>query len=107
MIQRPITEACSFDGGRDCRKPQQGLDPLFPDCFVVQPELLGNGLCYNHIPYNTIECNFDNGDCSEPKPVEGYPNCLVTFPSFLGNNICEDYPPYNSFDCGFDRGDCS
>ena len=53
--------------------------------------------------YNTVECNYDGGDCTEFN--ENYPNCNVDSPYKVGDNFC-DKGDYDTEECGYDGGDC-
>eukprot|EP01083_Nonionella_stella_P000674 1911_1 len=54
------SEECNFDA-RAC--PPYTVVERCPDCFVSYPNLIGNGDCYDALPYNPYECGFDGGDC--------------------------------------------
>ncbi len=46
------------------------LDELFyTKCAVPSPDLIGDGRCSSSLPYNSIECGFDGGDCPTPSPA--------------------------------------
>ena len=92
---------CNYDGG-DCI-----IDSL-PGCHAFYPPFLGNGMCNDaYIGHNTLECNFDDGDC-KPIEAEGFPGCFVHRPDLLGDGVCNiDYPGMNTTECNFDGGDCA
>ena len=72
-------------------------------CLVPDPSLLGDGICDNFGKYNTIGCNFDNGDCLEFN--KRYPpSCKAPYPFLLGDKKCEK--DFNTPSCEFDGGDC-
>jgi len=79
------------------------LEWLFPSCNVLNPSLLGNGICDNYGMYNTKECGNDGGDCREFNLM--YPKCQSPYPFSLGDGDC--YNDENSGpECNFDGGDC-
>jgi hypothetical protein len=90
-------QACNEDGG-DC----SAFLKEYPDCNVVQPEKIGNGICDGY-PYDTPQCKNDGGDCGYQDP---YPDCDVPNKNKLGNNRC-DGGDFNTESCGWDGGDCS
>ena len=70
---------------------------------MEQPDLLGDGVCQGG-PYNTEECDWDGGDCTEFNDL--YPNCTVPFPELIGNGWCSG-GIYDVESCGWDGGDCT
>ena len=40
-----------------------------PGCEVQYPELIGDGSCHSFGNYNTLECNWDGGDCCQDSCV--------------------------------------
>eukprot|EP00559_Dactyliosolen_fragilissimus_P000969 CAMPEP_0184858600 /NCGR_PEP_ID=MMETSP0580-20130426/3682_1 /TAXON_ID=1118495 /ORGANISM="Dactyliosolen fragilissimus" /LENGTH=503 /DNA_ID=CAMNT_0027354831 /DNA_START=21 /DNA_END=1528 /DNA_ORIENTATION=+ len=82
----------------------------YPSCQIerlqdagkdYQVRFIGNGKC-NGGPYNTIECGFDGGDCTEYRLA--YPNCNVLKLYEVGDGKCQE--ENNSEECGYDGGDC-
>ena len=90
----------------------------YPNCHVVFPTHIGNGVCddkYNenlYHGYNTEECGWDGGDCLTLKAVDGFPDCRVVKPERIGDGYCDEFRsdgtpyPYNTLECGWDGGDC-
>eukprot|EP00979_Chaetoceros_neogracilis_P008744 scaffold1952_cov146-Chaetoceros_neogracile.AAC.1 len=75
----------------------------YPNCSAPSPSYIGDGRCDNYGAYNTVECNFDGGDCEEFNAK--YPNCNAYYPSLIGDGNCFG-GDYNTAECGFDEGDC-
>ena len=88
-------------GSSNYESPKLFPVPGYPNCQVIQPKWIGNGICDGY-DYNTVECGFDGGDCHD---INKYPNCQVRFPSRVGDGSCDGYE-YNTPECGFDGGDC-
>ncbi len=72
-------------------------------CFVPSPYLLGDGICQNYGNYNTANCGFDNGDCTDFNRI--YPECQVDHPILLQDGVCVG-GEYNTEECGWDGGNC-
>ena len=110
--------------------PAEGLD----GCCLPEVAYLGDGACDPDAPYNTPECNFDNGDCCQEtcnfdtnygcsnEASQGYgpfgyfclnpdldeyidpEECTVPDRTRLGDGRCD--PDYNTAECNWDGGDC-
>ena len=93
---------CKFDGGDCLLKPAVEEFPLLPNCFVVDPSVIGDGKCDGG-DYNTADCKFDGGDCLNFN--QDYPDCGVYHPSWIGDGRCHG-AGYNTEACGYDGGDC-
>jgi hypothetical protein len=65
--------------------------------------LIGDKKCDGR-QYNTAECGYDGGDCTDFNV--NFPNCNVTYPYFIGDGKC-DGGEYNVGDCEYDGGDCT
>ena len=68
--------------------------------------VIGNGRCDGG-DYNTEECGYDGGDCTQFN--QKYPNCTALYPFHIGDGRCDDsdyYGYYNTSECGYDGGDC-
>ena len=104
------TTDCGYDLGDCLLKPVEN----HPECNVLRPDLIGDGSCdrddskYNAgegvgTGYNTLECQYDGGDCT-------YPDChppgelWFQIKNELGNGECK--PSYNIPGCFYDDGDC-
>ena len=77
---------------------------------MVNPSLIGNGVCSagaeyytGGAPYNTEACEWDGGDCVEFN--EAYPGCTVDVADAIGDGFC-DGAEFNTEACGYDGGDC-
>lgn len=73
----------------------------YPLCNVPRPFRIGDGVCHESKPYNTVECNWDGEDCI----VDDFPECHAD-PDKVGNGVCDNYYPYNTAQCGYDGSDC-
>eukprot|EP01041_Mallomonas_annulata_P003163 gene3163-6243_t len=107
---------------------------------ILQSPFMANGFNGDHYcnaagGYNTLECNWDGGDCCE-QTCGGYPacgaelpfdcldptyavtptaqpvsvpannGCNVATPSLIGDHYCNAVGGYNSAECNWDGGDC-
>ncbi len=75
----------------------------YPYCTipVLNISNIGDGKCEGGI-YNTIDCDFDGGDCLEFNMQ--YPNCKALDPFKVGDGTCDQ--AYNIPECNFDGNDC-
>mmetsp|Transcript_4198 Transcript_4198/g.5469 ORF Transcript_4198/g.5469 Transcript_4198/m.5469 type:complete len:522 (+) Transcript_4198:106-1671(+) len=75
----------------------------YPNCNIDKGEIkhAGNGVCDGLL--NSMECDFDMGDCVNFNIA--YPDCDVQFPFLIGNDKC-DGMFYNTHECGYDGMDC-
>ncbi len=91
-------DKCLLQEGGDC-KDLNDFFGKFKDCSIhnLVPTKLINGICDDEYPYNTFECNFDNGECLKECEYRD---------EKLGDGICDPFP-YNTEECNFDLGDCS
>ena len=78
--------------------------PKYPDCYVLNPKLIGDGRCDNFLPYNTDDCGEDGGDCLSFN--ENFPGCEAPITELVGDGICQNVHPYNTEKCDNDGGDC-
>ncbi len=78
--------------------------PGYPDCYVLNPQVVSDGHCENFIPYNTIECGEDGGDCADFN--KKFPGCDAPITDLVGDGICQYIYPYNTEKCNYDGGDC-
>ena len=76
----------------------------YPDCYVQNATLIGNGRCDNFEPYNSPECGADGGDCEEFNL--NFPGCKAAKTALVGDGKCYNILPYNTTECDFDGGDC-
>ena len=67
----------------------------------AHPLIRGDSLCDGI--YNTEQCNYDNGDCTDFNTQ--YPRCDVEHPFWIGDGVCNG-GKYNTARCGYDGGDC-
>mmetsp|Transcript_15025 Transcript_15025/g.29711 ORF Transcript_15025/g.29711 Transcript_15025/m.29711 type:complete len:1992 (-) Transcript_15025:64-6039(-) len=118
----------------DSSECAEGLLPVLslPGCCLPEPAYLGDGACDPDTPYNTPECNFDNGDCCKEtcdlesnyacsENAQGYgpfgyycldPDhskidpevCNVVDRTRIGDGRCD--PENNIPECDYDAGDC-
>ena len=87
-----------------------------PTCVVPNQDLIGDGNCDGDV-YNTIECNYDGGDCLPTENNNDDDNsnindddttntvCIVPNLDLIGNGKC-DGDVYNTTACRYDGGDC-
>ena len=59
---------------------------IFSECQANQKLFLGDGLCDGD-QYNTAECNYDGGYCSELNFQYSGSNCNVPSPYFLAKEV--------------------
>jgi len=110
-----------------CLDPsQEGLTTQEPsiECLADASSWLGDGYC-DDWPYNSLGCNWDDGDCCEDTCVDnsytcgyvgsyevGFEDCLdpnacqVDALSWVGDGLCDYTDGYNTASCGWDGGDC-
>ena len=79
--------------------------PGYPDCYVLDPSLIGNNECNNYAPYNTPDCGSDGLDCITFNTA--YPKCKALDTEKVGDGKCQNSAPYNTEECQFDGGDCT
>ncbi len=119
------SKECGFDGG-DCDQCAEGILHVedcasfklnHPECSLAdmsdqlddfphtKPIILGDGVC-DSTKLNTIECGFENGDCSECRDlVLSEVGSEADIQSMVGNGICNGYP-YIAKECDYDGSDC-
>ena len=77
------------------------FNATYTSCLVNDTFKLGDGVC-DGVPYNTTECGYDNGDCSNV--YTNYPNCDIFYEAYFRDGDCD--LGYNTLECGYDVGDC-
>jgi hypothetical protein len=79
-------QAMEEDGCADGLNPVDGL----PGCCLPEVAYLGDGACDPDAPYNTLECNWDNGDCCQE-------TCNLDSNYGCGNEASQGYGPFGYF----------
>ena len=131
---------CGINSVFDCLDPAYSIGStpaptiVVPEgCNVTVPEWLGDGYCDFEGGFNTLQCNWDGGDCCQAScedgafpcgsngfdcldpalegeetlsPVACSEGCQVFPCSYLGDGYCDFDGGFNTAECGYDNGDC-